>query len=87
MNSRQQRPEVRRGAGELRVLADARVRDARPQGREPAARASMRRGRADGGRGGGPAPLATVVSLPTARAARLGAPAANTPESFCSNQL
>src|SRR3982750_3673238 len=31
-------------------------------------------------RGGGPARLGTVVSCPTARAARLGAPAPNTPK-------
>jgi len=57
------------------------VRDARPEGRDAAARAPGRRDRADGGRGGGPARLATVVSLPTARAARPGAQRRDTPRS------
>src|SRR3954471_4662483 len=43
---------------------------------------ARRAGTAEGGSlpGAGPAPLATAVSLPTARAARLGASAPNTPE-------
>jgi len=44
------------------------VRDARPEGRDAGA-ARARRDRRDRG-AGGPAPLATAVSLPTARAAR-----------------
>jgi hypothetical protein len=74
-------PGVRRGDGEHEVgpgelHSEAsgrripRVRDARPQGREPVAR---RHSRIVPSCGGGSAPLATVVSLPTARAARPGA--------------
>jgi hypothetical protein len=45
------------------------VRDARPQGRDTGA-PPQRRERRETGRAGGSTPLATVVSLPTARAAR-----------------
>jgi hypothetical protein len=57
------------------------VRDARPQGRDAAA--SMPRNRRDAW-GGGPAPLATAVSLPTARAARPAAQRRDTPDQRCS---
>src|SRR5215216_4157058 len=48
------------------------VRDARPEGRDGAATGLCG--------GGGPAPLGTVVSCPTARAARPGAQRRDTPK-------
>jgi hypothetical protein len=67
------------------------VRDARPQGRDTGARARVPRKRAVAWRSGGSTPLATVVSLPTARAARPGAQRRDTPKpcgsrKFCTTQ-
>ena len=45
-----------------------------------AARAPSRRAESKVGAAAGPAPLGTAVSCPTARAARFGAPAPNTPK-------
>jgi len=56
-----------------------RVRDARPEGRDGAARVRSSGIASTARRGGGPARLATVVSLPTARAARPGAQRRDTP--------
>ena len=64
----------------VRFRVQRRARDARPEGRDTAARERRPTKRCEPWRGGGPAPLATVVSLPTARAARFRAPARNTPE-------
>jgi hypothetical protein len=56
------------------------VRDARPQGRDPGALAPPLQRRAETWRDGGSAQLATVVSWPTARAARPGAQRRDTPK-------
>jgi hypothetical protein len=61
-------------------MANRRVRDARPEGRDGAARARSAAGRVDAWRGGGPARLGTVVSCLTARAARPGAQRRDTPK-------
>src|SRR5688572_26326544 len=52
-----------------------------------AARAPSLSDETKAGAAAGPAPLGTAVSCPTARAARFGAPAPNTPESRGSNDV
>ncbi len=59
--------------------ATIRVRDSRPQGRDTGAPAPNLEIRHGAWRAGGSAPLATVVSLPTAREARPGAQRRDTP--------
>src|SRR5215207_1517370 len=56
-----------------------RVRDSRPQGRDTGAPALIFQIRSEAWRAGGSAPLATAVSLPTAREARPGAQRRDTP--------
>jgi len=73
------RADASRTSHERRSAADIRVRDSRPQGRDAGAPASRPRERAGPWRGGGSAPLATAVSLPTAREARPGAQRRDTP--------
>jgi hypothetical protein len=68
------------GRGVVEVLQGGRVRDARPQGREHGAPSTEPEGRERPWRAGGSPPLGTVVSCPTARAARPGAQRRDTPE-------
>src|SRR3954465_4813280 len=55
------------------------VRDSRPKGRDTGAPARILQIPGEAWRAGGSAPLATVVSLPTAREARPGAQRRDTP--------
>jgi hypothetical protein len=74
-------PEERRSPPRsTRVHAGGCVRDARPQGQDAAARTHARPSATENGRGGGLPPLGTVVSCPTARAARPGAQRRGTPK-------
>ena len=66
-------------AGRGRGRSSVRVRDARPQGRDTGALARARRHASRMVSAGGSAPLGTVVSCPTARAARPGAQRRDTP--------